>query len=84
MPTPLAQCACGLPLHYGHPDVERFVREQIDQAGEYLPVITGTVTYLVQRHYIALHGLKASELPELARLGIVRILPEDELPEDDA
>lgn len=31
----------------------------------HVPIMAGSRTWLVQRHYIALHGLKSSELPKL-------------------
>ena len=58
-------CHCGRPLHYTDPVIERMVRALIRQLGEYIKVTVNGRTWLVQRHYIALHGIKESELPEL-------------------
>ena len=58
-------CHCGRPLHYTDPVVEQMVRRLIEQTAEYVPVTVGGRTWLVQRHYIALHGLRAQELPNL-------------------
>jgi hypothetical protein len=58
-------CHCGKPLHYVDPAAERMVRRMIDQAGEFLIVDAPSGRYRVQRHYIALHGLKAEQLPLL-------------------
>jgi hypothetical protein len=58
-------CHCGRPLHYTDPDLQQKVQTFVDELGEYIPVTTGGRTWLVQRHYIALHGFKASELPDL-------------------
>lgn len=66
-------CACGRRLHYTSPVIEKIVRDQVADLGEWMPVTAAGVTYLVQRHYIALHGLKADELPLLLLNGIVRL-----------
>ena len=58
-------CHCGRPLHYTDPVIERMVRALIRQLGEYIKVTVNGRTWLVQRHYIALHGIKGSELPDL-------------------
>lgn len=60
-----ALCACGQPLHYSDPDVQAKVQELIDAYGEHIDVTTEEGTWRVQRHYIALHGIRAVELPEL-------------------
>jgi len=59
------RCACGRPLHYGDPAIERAVRVLIARHGEHIPVTTPEGTWAVQRHYIALHGLSAVDLPGL-------------------
>ena len=65
---PETHCACGLPLHYGSPRLRELVQVLIDRAGSpYVPVSYQGRTWMVQRHYIALHGLKSHELQELAR-----------------
>jgi hypothetical protein len=56
------RCACGRPLHYTDPDVEEMVRALVAMNGEYVSVMVGNRVWLVQRHYIALHGLNAGEL----------------------
>jgi len=58
-------CHCGRPLHYTDPVIERMVRALIDELGEYIRITVEGRTWLVQRHYIALHGVKGSELPSL-------------------
>jgi hypothetical protein len=65
------RCACGLPLHYSSPEVRAQVERMIEFAGGN-PLVIVTVTskrpgvkmrhFLVQRHYIALHGLKTQDL----------------------
>jgi hypothetical protein len=59
------RCPCGRPLHYTDPETERVIREFIAELGEDIPITVGDRTWLVSRHYIALHGVKASELPAL-------------------
>lgn len=68
MRRPIPRCVCGLPLHYR----SSFARAAIDalvlHAGPDMPVTdlsTGR-TWRVPRHYIALHGLAAPELPMIA------------------
>jgi len=59
-------CACGKPLHYSNERIKAMVEDLIAIQGEFIDVkIAGGKTYRVQRHYIALHGLKAENLPSL-------------------
>ena len=58
-------CACGRPLHYADLEVQAYVERMCAVLGPILPVWLRGVAYLVPRHYIALHGLKAVELPTL-------------------
>jgi hypothetical protein len=67
------KCACGRVLHYTDPAVERMIRQFVEQFGEFITVTAAGVRYRVQRHYIALHGLAAQELPELASRGVVEV-----------
>jgi len=64
-------CACGRPLHYTDPAVQATVDRLVRAKGEYIEVECQGRRYSVQRHYIALHGLKAADLEELAERGIV-------------
>jgi len=59
------RCACGRPLHYSDPAIEKFVRARVEELGPMVPVVVDDRAWLVPRHYIALHGLKAWELPGL-------------------
>lgn len=61
-------CACGKALHYTDPDIERAMREQIAELGEHVVVVGPDGSFRVPRHYIALHGLKAARLAQLAAL----------------
>ena len=66
--SPLAEaerCACGHPLHYSDPKIRGAVERMIAARGPEIPVTVGQRTWLVPRHYIALHGLKSWELPML-------------------
>lgn len=59
-------CHCGKPLHYTDPGIRAYVEAQIERLGPELLVHDGDgVLYRVQRHYIALHGLKEADLPYL-------------------
>jgi hypothetical protein len=61
-------CACGKPLHYLNPTARRITEESIAIHGPYVTVtVTGKGSWKVPRHYIALHGLYAPELEELAQ-----------------
>jgi hypothetical protein len=60
----LELCACGLPLHYADPIAEAWVRRLIAQEGEFITVTTPEGTWKVPRHFIALHGLRAADLPK--------------------
>ena len=58
-------CACGKPLHYLEPMLREIVQSQVDQLGENIRVRLGTRVWLVPRHFIALHGIRARELERL-------------------
>jgi hypothetical protein len=58
-------CPCGKPLHYTDPGVEREVAAVVEEKGEFQRVTVNGRTWLVSRHYIALHGLKGSEVASL-------------------
>lgn len=57
-------CHCGRPLHYTDPTIEGWVRGLVTLRGALMEVTTPEGTWLVPRHYIALHGVKAAELTE--------------------
>lgn len=64
---PVAMCPCGLPLHYSSADSQAHVESVIAKKGPVVTIaIMGGRTFKVPRHYIALHGLQASEINELA------------------
>ena len=66
------RCACGLPLHYSDKAKEVEITKLSDELGEWMPVQVGHERYMVQRHYIALHGLKGNQIQSLMEQGIVR------------
>lgn len=59
-------CHCGQPLHYPSPEMEAWVNKLIREHGPNEPVLgaDGRV-WSVPRHYLALHGVTAEELPHL-------------------
>lgn len=59
-------CACGKPLHYSNPETQRTIQKFIDQLGPTVTIRCFGKALKVPRHFIALHGLRASELPYLA------------------
>jgi hypothetical protein len=52
-------------LHYSDPKVQKIVERLIANNGPDVRVQVGNRAWMVQRHYIALHGIKARELPSL-------------------
>lgn len=59
-------CHCGKPLHYQNNQIKRTVAMLIEEFGERMPVqVLGKGTFLVPRHYIALHGLKTETIDTL-------------------
>jgi hypothetical protein len=61
----VTECPCGRPLHYNDPSIRRVVEALVSAHGEQVPVTTPAGTWLASRHYIALHGIQAAELPGL-------------------
>jgi len=59
------QCHCGKQLHYSDPTLQRIVERLIDLHGTMLIVTVGGRSWLVPRHYIALHGIKGGEVHSL-------------------
>ncbi len=58
-------CHCGRPLHYTNEKIARVATDLVERLGEFMPVTVDGRTWLVQRHYIALHGITAATLPLL-------------------
>lgn len=59
-------CPCGEPLHYSDKRTERQINRLIRLMGELVMIVTPWGAWKVPRHYLALHGVKASELGALA------------------
>lgn len=58
------RCGCGKRLHYTRRDDRVAVESLAAELGEYIDItVPGLGTWRVQRHYIALHGLAAADLP---------------------
>lgn len=70
MKTTVVLCHCGRPLHYSDPFNEQLMMRVVERHGEMVRVQTQNGTWLVQRHYIALHGLKEVDV---AQLGFERV-----------
>lgn len=65
-------CPCGRPLHYKDKRVEEYVTSIVEQKGVMIKMtVGGGGAYWVNRHYLALHGIKAVDLPSLEKKGIV-------------
>lgn len=60
-------CPCGRPLHYADPQRRRYMEDMVQRLGSTILVSVEGRGWLIPRHYIALHGIKASDLPELSR-----------------
>jgi len=58
-------CYCGRALHYKAQAERERVQQLVDILGEFIPVAFKSKKYSVQRHYIALHGLKGEDLAKL-------------------
>ena len=60
-------CACGLPLHFTNKVNERNVQVLVRELGECVKMETPKGAFMVPRTYLALHGIKAADLPSLAQ-----------------
>lgn len=60
------RCPCGQPLHYRDPSERAYMLRQVRRLGPTMAVRTTDGTWLVSRHYLALHGIRPWELPTLA------------------
>lgn len=71
-------CPCGLPLHYSDPELKRLVEGLIEDWGKTVAITTPAGTWEVPRHYVALHGIVAKDLPKLAeKYGFCQISPKN-------
>lgn len=62
---PEQNCFCGHPLHYINPMVEKTMHDMVALLGENVKVTFEGRTWEIPRHYIALHGLKGKDVPNL-------------------
>lgn len=69
----VTHCHCGKPLHYTDKGLEEVVKEYTRDLGEFIPVQVDGRVWRVQRHYIALHGIKGKDL---STLGFEEITPD--------
>jgi hypothetical protein len=62
----MTMCHCGQPLHYTDPEIGKLVANLVRDLGEHLLVRDSRGRqWKVQRHYIALHGIRDADLPDL-------------------
>lgn len=61
----MTKCHCGRPLHYVDLRTQAAIEKMIEKHGEFINVVVKGRTFKVQRHFIALHGLVAKDLPKL-------------------
>lgn len=84
MTWPLVFCSCGRPVHYSNDESRARVETLIAEKGECIAITTDAGTWLVPRHYVALHGVAANTLARLARLhGWEKITVKDDGPPED-
>lgn len=60
-------CPCGKPLHYREPWIQAAIELLNVKLGPEMRVSFDGRTWLVPRHYVALHGVKAEDLIRLFR-----------------
>ena len=60
------RCGCGEPLHYRSKHIQEVVQRLVDHLGECVEVRIGDRGWLVPIHFLALHGLKAAKIEEVA------------------
>lgn len=72
-------CGCGEALHYTDSEVQAAVQALVDRLGATVLVKSTQGAWHVPRHYIALHGVEAKELQQVAeRYGFPRYDPLEE------
>jgi hypothetical protein len=65
-------CHCGQPLHYASRELRRLVERTIAEHGVYAVVAAGGRSWLVPRHYIALHGVNVEDILHLGFKEVAR------------
>jgi hypothetical protein len=76
-------CACGKPLHYESKATQAMVEKLIVDLGEEIRVVFGNRTWLVPRHYVALHGIDYEQVLMRGFNEITDIPPENKTPGAD-
>ena len=61
----IVYCACGQPLHYADPEIRKNIEQINSRCGADVSVSLGKRTWIVQRHYLALHKTQVDDLPNL-------------------
>jgi hypothetical protein len=78
----IEKCGCGKPLHYPETEegckLKHMIQAFCHTLGKNVKVTTSAGSWMVPRHYIALHGLRAIDLPEIAKLRGFEKVEEDE------
>lgn len=62
---PPDRCHCGRPLHYIDAAARKSVDALVATLGPEMKVTIGRRSWMVPRHYIALHGITAGEIHRL-------------------
>jgi hypothetical protein len=71
-------CHCGRFLHYSNHSLELVIRNQVDRLGPFVEVtVIGKGSYLVPRHYLALHGIDAASIEKLGFQEILAVYNEE-------
>lgn len=77
-------CPCGKPLHYTNTESRRIMDQLCAELGNTMKVSLSDRSWRVPRHYIALHGIKGSELAALAdKFGWEEIKQPERMPPKD-
>lgn len=66
------RCHCGRPLHYKDPLLRKQLEDLVSKLGPNVEVAYEGRTYLVPRHYIALHGIKGVDISSLGFTEVTR------------
>lgn len=80
---PEKRCACGKPLHYSDPKLQAMVTAMCRTLGENATVNSAQGSWLIPRHFIALHSWDPDDTPKLAaRYGFRQVGPPPKLGEE--
>lgn len=60
-------CACGRPLHYAEQSTLEAMVRLVEEHGECIRMVDSRGrAFMVQRHYVALHGMRETQLARIA------------------